>query len=167
MGLFNRKKKKEEPTKVAQEQRNDESLDEFTQQMSNAANACIEHFDKRYGGGLDYSESSLKLVDQILEDASDFFPEMEENQQKWIINSVGSYIFEVARKNYGGRYFWFDQREQPIFVTGQPEFEISIVVFDKVQGRLVNGKEDNIPYFFEGYSERVKKAKPGDRATIV
>ncbi|AYB35004.1 hypothetical protein [Chryseolinea soli] len=167
MGFFNRKKKQEEeeqPKKSTPEQK--ETLDEFAQQMSDAAEACADHFKGRYGV-LDFSERSLQIVDTILEDASDFYPEMEEAQQQWIVSSVGSYIFEVARRNFGGKYFWFDQRAQPILVTGQPRFEISIVVFDKVAGRLTNGKEDNIPYFFEGYAERVRKAKDGDRATIV
>jgi hypothetical protein len=167
MGLFDRKKKKEEeehPKNSAPLQK--EILDEFTQQMSDAAQACVDHFKGKHAA-LDFSERSLQTVEAILEEASEFYPEMKDGQQQWIISSVGSYIFEVARRNFGGRYFWFDQRDQPILVTGQPKFEISIVVFDKVKGRLLNGKEDNIPYFFEGYSERVRKAKEGDRATIV
>jgi hypothetical protein len=164
MGLFDRKKKTAENEKNFDKK---EKLDEFTLQMSDAAQACVEHFKGRYGSGLDFSEESLKLVDDILEDAADFYAEMPEAQRKWIVSSIGSYVFEVARRNFGGRYFWFDQRNQPIFVTGQPKFEISIVVYDKIEGRLTNGKEDNIPYFFEGYAERVRKAKEGDRATIV
>ena len=167
MGLFNWNKKKSKPEESKKAEAINEPLDEFTQQMKYTAESCINHFKERYGNSLDYSEKSLHIIDEILEEAADFYPEMAEDEQKWIVQSVGSYIFEVARTNYGGKYFWFDQREQPIFVTGQPEFNISIVVFDKVIGRLTNGKEDNIPYFFEGYSERVKKAKPGDNATIV
>ena len=161
MRLFNRKKEK---LKSVQ---NDNVLDEFSQELFNNAEACVEQFKDRFGNGLDFTEKSLKLVDEILDELSDFYPEMEEVQQKSIINSIGSYIFEVARRNFGGKYFWFDQRNQPILVTGQPNFEISIIVFDKVEGRIINGKEDSIPYFFEGYSERVRNAKGGDKATIV
>jgi hypothetical protein len=142
-------------------------MDQFTKQISDDAEACVEHFRKKYGSGLDFSEESLVLIDEIIEEASDFYPEMQEGQQQWIVSSVGSYIFEVARRNFGGKYFWFDQRAQPILVTGQPKFEIAIVAFDKVEGRLLNGAEDNIPYFFKGYSERVRNAKEGDQATIV
>jgi len=64
------------------------------------------------------------------------------------IAQAGSYIFEVARRNLGGKYFWYDRLNQPIFVTGIPIFEISLLAFDKVKMRIENGKEDNIPYFF-------------------
>jgi len=145
----------------------DSVLDEFTKQMSDSAQSCIEHFKGKYGNRLDFSVKSLELIDNILDEASDFYEEMKETQKKWLISSVGSYIFEVARRNYGGRYYWYDQGNQPIFVTGQPRFEISIIVFDKVRGRLENGIVDNIPFFFKGYSERVENAKNGDSATIV
>lgn len=56
---------------------------------------------------------------------------------------------------------------QPILVTGLPKFEISITAFDKVRMRIENGKEDNIPFYFKGYEERVKRGKEGDRALII
>ncbi|UUZ81047.1 hypothetical protein LJK88_41015 [Paenibacillus sp. P26] len=81
---------------------------------------------------------------------------------------AGSYIFEVARRNYGGQYFWEQDRNQPVLVTGEPEYSVSIFAFDKVKGRIQNGKEDEIPYYFDGYIEAVKKGKKtGYRATIV
>ncbi|UKN03456.1 hypothetical protein K6119_08010 [Paracrocinitomix mangrovi] len=162
MGLFSRKKKSnsEEPKKQESSQ-----LDEFTQQMSDTAEQCVARFKDRHN--LDFSVKSLELIDELLEEASDFYPEMPDGQKKGMIQSFGSYIFEVARRNYGGKYFWYDQGNQPIFVTGQPKFEISLIAFDKVKGRLENGKEDNIPFFFAGYTERVESAKEGDRATIV
>jgi hypothetical protein len=169
MGLFNWKKKEENSKNIINPNnpKQESSLDEFTQQMADSAILCVNHFKDRYGDKLDFSVQSLETIDTILDEASDFYEEMKQEQKEWIINSVGSYIFEVARRNYGGKYFWLDQRNQPIFVTGQPKFEISIVVFDKVKGRMENGKEDNIPFFFQGYTERVEKAKEGDRATIV
>ncbi|WP_433620539.1 hypothetical protein [Paenibacillus cellulositrophicus] len=59
-------------------------------------------------------------------------------------------------------------RDQPVLVTGEPDYSISIFAFDKVKGRIQNGKEDEIPYYFDGYIEAVKKGKKtGYRATIV
>lgn len=142
-------------------------LNEFTQHMINESLECIEHFQKRYGNKFDFSENSLQLIDAILEDVGEFKEDMEEEQIQWVVEKIGAYIFEVARKNYGGNYFWYNERKQPIFVSGLPEFEISLLSFDKVKGRIDNGYEDNIPYFFQGYSDRVKKGKPGDKAMIV
>ena len=97
----------------------------------------------------------------------DFADQMDEGMRSDLIAQAGSYIFEVARRTYGGKYYWYDQLNQPIFVTGQPNFEISFLAFEKVKGRLENGAEDNIPFFFQGYVERVKNAKTGDKAMIV
>ncbi|MOA16306.1 hypothetical protein D3C78_1365140 [compost metagenome] len=81
---------------------------------------------------------------------------------------AGCYIFEVARRNYGGKYYWVQESKQPVLVTGEPDFSISILAFDKVKERILNGQEDNIPYYFEGYIHAVQKGKEtGYCATIV
>lgn len=144
----------------------EQPVDEFTQQMIDASSDCISLFESKFSG-LDYSVESLAVVDTILEEVSEYKSAMNETQISNVVQMVGSYVFEVARKNFGGRYFWYDQLNQPILVTGQPDFDISLLAFDKVKGRINNGKEDNIPFFFQGYVERVKNAKPGDKATIV
>jgi hypothetical protein len=128
--------------------------DEFTADMIKAADAFVEWMQEMYV--LDYTVESLQLVDEALEDASDHIDDMSEARKKSLIQSAGAYIFEVARRNFGGKYYWYDQLDQPIFVTGQPEFEASFLAFEKVKGRLDNGAEDNIPFFFAGYVERVR-----------
>lgn len=136
-----------------------EPENEFTLNMMKSADAFVEWMQENYV--LDYTVESLQLVDEALEEASDFYDEMNEQQQNNLIGSAGSYIFEVARRNFGGKYYWHDQLNQPILVTGQPEFEVSIIAYDKVKGRLENGKEDNIPFYFAGYVERAKERKSG------
>lgn len=157
MGLFGKKKNPD----------SDGSVDDFTVKMMENSKICVEHFKDKYQNKLDFSEKSLELIEEILDEASEFLDQIPQQQKSWIINILGSYVFEVARKYYGGKYYMYDERHQPILVTGQPDFEISILVFDKIVGRLENGKEDNIPFFFQGYSERVKNAKKGDMAMIV
>jgi len=160
MGLFDFLKKDN------QKEKDKEVVDEFTQQMIDTSSKCIERFQGRFHG-LNFSVESLKVVDNILEEVNEFKEDMNEGQINSVVQTVGSYVFEVARKNFGGRYFWYDQLNQPILVTGQPNFEISLLAFEKVKGRIQNGKEDNIPFFFQGYVERGTKANPGDRAMIV
>jgi len=57
---------------------------------------------------------------------------------------VGSYIFEVARKNFSGQYYWNYEKEQPVLVTGKPSYSISLCAFYKVKARLENGQEDDV-----------------------
>jgi hypothetical protein len=42
-----------------------------------------------------------------------------------------------------------------------------MVTFDKVRGRLSGDLGDNIPFFYEGFSERVRNATPGTSALYV
>ena len=142
------------------------SLDDLTQQMISLAAEGVDFFEVRFDG-FDYTQASLAVVEELLHEASDFYENMSAERQDQIVEQVGAYVFEVARRNFGGRYFWYDTGDQPILSTGLPVFEISLLVYDKVRGRLKNGPEDNIPFFFEGYAERVRQAKPGDKAMIV
>ncbi|WP_097028441.1 hypothetical protein [Clostridium peptidivorans] len=128
------------------------------------AESFTNNFSHR--GNFDYSVESLQELDDILEELSDY--ELDEDTLYSASSMAGSYIFEVARRNYGGEYYWGKEREQPVLVTGQPNFSVSIYAFEKVKGRIVNGEEDNIPFYFKGYIEAVEKGrKAGYNATIV
>jgi hypothetical protein len=156
MGVFN----------FFRKDKSEKNVDKFTQQMIDDSYKCIDSFKERFNG-LDFSINSLNIVDDILEEVSDYKDEMSEGQLDSIVHTIGSYVFEVARRNFGGKYFWYEHLKQPILVTGQPNFEISLLVIEKVKGRIQNGSEDNIPFFFQGYVERIKNAKRGDQAMIV
>jgi hypothetical protein len=137
-----------------------------TIEIVSLAAKCVDFFGARFDG-FDYSEASLAVVEELLGEASDYFQNMDRNRQEQIVQQVGSYVLEVARRNFGGQYFWYNSRNQPILVIGLPDFEVSLLAWDKVRGRLSNGPEDNIEFFFKGYAERVRNAKPGDKAQIV
>lgn len=137
-----------------------EELDEFTQDMIDSADAFVEYGSTRFSG-LDYSVESLKVVDEALAEVADHYEDMDEDTRENWIATIGAYVFEVARRKYGGKYFWYKEMNQPILVTGLPEFEVSIVAFDKVRGRIENGPADNIPFYFKGYVERVENKQSG------
>jgi len=160
MGLFDFFKKKSVQPAV------DEDQLAFIQDSTANAERLIEGFNERLDNELDYSEQSLSTLDALLENLSDFAEQMDDEMKSDLIAQAGSYVFEVARRNYGRKYYWYDEMNQPILVTGQPHFEISLLAFEKVKQRIENGKEDNIAFFFQGYSERVKQAKQGDKALI-
>jgi len=161
MGLFDfLKKKNSDKQNEKTDSSNQESLDDFTRDMIKSADFFVNSKSDRFKG-LDFSVDSLVIVDNVLDEAADFYNDMSEEQRQNLVSTVGSYIFEVARRNFGGKYYWYDHLNQPIFVTGQPDFETSILAFDKVKGRLENGAEDNIPFYFAGYVEGVKNKESG------
>lgn len=51
-------------------------------------------------------------------------------------------------------------------MTGQPDFEISILAHKKVKDRIAYGADENIPFYFKGYADRVKLGKKGDKVLI-
>ncbi|WP_426448361.1 hypothetical protein ACP26L_27965 [Paenibacillus sp. S-38] len=131
--------------------------------ISTAESFATNFSDK---GNFDFSVQSLRKLDDILEELREYH--IDDDTLDSVSSMAGSYIFEVARRNYGGQYIWVEESDQPVLVTGAPEFSISIFAFDKVRGRIRNGKEDDIPYYFDGYIEAVEKGKnTGYRATIV
>lgn len=127
-----------------------------------------ENFTKNFSdkGNFDYSVESLLKLDDLLDELNDY--EIDEDTLHSISSMAGCYIFEVARRNYGGEYYWDQAREEPILVTGEPNFAVSIYAFEKVKGRVTNGQEDNIPFYFNGYIGAVEKGRQtGQNATIV
>jgi Cys-tRNA synthase (O-phospho-L-seryl-tRNA:Cys-tRNA synthase) len=160
MGLFDFLKKKENNKFEHKNVSSQESVDDFTKDMISSADFFLKTSSERFKG-LDFSVKSLEVVESALDEASEFYEDMNQEQRHNLIKTIGSYIFEVARRKYGGKYFWYDQLTQPILVTGQPDFEVSILAFEKVKGRLENGKEDNIPFYFAGYEERVNNKQSG------
>lgn len=116
-------------------------------------------------GAFDYSIESLSVVDQLLEELSDYEP--DEDALYNTASMVGCYVFETARKNYGGEYFWVQKEQQPVLIAGLPDFQVSIRAWEKVKGRLINGKEDSIPFYIAGYKEHIKQGKKGDFIMIV
>lgn len=145
----------------------DKIQQEFISKATTNAEKIVRAFNTKYDGAFDYSIRSLNVLDSLIEDFSDFADLSDEEMIDDFCAQAGSYILEVARRNYGGIYFWEDNLRQPMLKTGFPEFEVSILTFEKVKNRIVNGDEDNIPYFFKGYSECIRKAVKGDAVTFV
>ncbi len=133
-------------------------------QVREKASLAVVQFQGRADGRLDYSEKSIVTIEEMLVEASRYSKEMSAVDQKALVELMGSYVLEVAHRQYGGNYQWYGNRSQPVLVVGEPEFSVAIMTFDKIQGRLSGDPADNIVFFYNGFSERVKKAKRGDKA---
>lgn len=140
-------------------------MNELMNDIIHTANNFAKNLSSRQKTSFDYSIESLAAVDELLEEISDF--ELDEDALYNISSMVGCYVFETARKNYGGEYLWVRDEEQPVLVAGLPDFQVSIRAWQKVRDRLVNGKEDDIPFYIAGYKEHIEHAKKGDFIMIV
>ncbi|PTS77741.1 hypothetical protein DBR33_02770 [Stenotrophomonas sp. HMWF022] len=89
---------------------------------------------------LDYTRESLALVDSALDDF--FVQERPLSEELHFLYSA--YVFEVARRAYGGRYQRGDQKNPFVLVIGEPDFRAGVLVMEKVSGRVVNGPEDDL-----------------------
>jgi hypothetical protein len=131
---------------------------ELPDDIAEAAKRAVQMAADRGGGLLDYSEASLTLVEELVAEAAGY--DLLKDQQQGLAEDFGCYILEVARRTYGGRYLWYQDRE-PVLMVGDQESHVAIATWGKVQGRLSGDEADNIPYFYEGFAERVKAGPPG------
>jgi hypothetical protein len=133
-------------------------------EVTRLAIRCLDTLQERANGLLDFSVGSLTIIEEILAEASKFYAELPESQIQTIVQEVGCYILAVGQKQFGGNYFWHDERAQPILVTGEPEKHIAMMTWEKVHGRLSGDIGDNIPFFYDGFAERVATATVGTKA---
>ena len=112
------------------------------------------------GSKLDYSEPSLALVDQVIDDFYRLGVPLPDD----IHGLASAYVFEVARRRFGGRYLQGDAENPVVLVIGESDAEVGVCVMSKVRGRALNGPEDNIPFFFAGIAPLVSA---GRRATLI
>jgi hypothetical protein len=131
------------------------------------AEETVELFEDSEGIQLDYSQESLEAVEELLEDAVEYYPELSPDAARRTMQLFGCYILEVARREFGGGYLWFEERDQPVLVVGEPESHVALMTWDKVHGRLSGDAADSIPFFYAGFAERVRSAPPGTRVLYV
>ncbi|MGG7464891.1 hypothetical protein [Plantibacter sp. YIM 135347] len=152
MGLFTRKPKPE-PMPATIE-------DAMAEQASDFVDAFRGDGSPVPNGALDYSRTSLQAVDNVLDD---FYTQgVPLPDELHFIAS--SYVFEVARREFGGRYLRAADPDPFVLVIGEPEFQVGVMVMGKVAGRAANGPEDSIPFFYEGIAPLVDRKQS---ATLV
>jgi hypothetical protein len=142
-------------------------LADVAEEVAKAGERAVRMSRDRGGSLLDYSEGSLAVVEEILSEAAGYASEMSAGEVRKLTEDFGCYVLEVARRTYGGTYRWAEDRDAPVLITGEPVFHVAILAWDKVRGRLAGDEGDNIPFFYQGYSERARRARPGDRVIFV
>jgi hypothetical protein len=142
-------------------------LSDLETEISEMAAQAAAIVKDRTGEAPDYSEASLGIVEELLDEASLHFAALPEDQALMLVQSFGCYLLEVGRRTFGGSYLWFEERDQPVLVVGEPNFHVAMITWDKIRGRLGGDKGDNVPFFFEGFAQRIRGADAGTRALYV
>jgi hypothetical protein len=65
-------------------------VDEFTQQVVDAAARAVDLSDSRRGGELDFTKASLSVVEEMLAEAAQFSEELEAGQLTGLVQQFGS-----------------------------------------------------------------------------
>jgi hypothetical protein len=142
------------------------------QEVLNCAERVVQMSRDRAGQVLDYTDSSIDLVEEMLAEAAAHARRMTEERLRRLSQDVGCYVLEVAHRNHGGAYVWADDRNEPGLCVGEPHFALTLFCWDKVYARLRGGPtvteaEQTIPPFYAGFVARVRQAKPGERVVFL
>lgn len=90
-----------------------------------AAEKAVGMAESRNRGRLNYSDASLAIVEEMLVETSPFVGELMSDQLETLAQDFGCYILEVGRRTFGGKYYWHDQRDQPVLAVGEPVFRMA------------------------------------------
>lgn len=97
------------------------------------------------GSGLDYSEASLQIIDEILQD---FYLQRAILPEE-LFHLVAAYVFEVTRRHYGGFYLSGDAKNPYAIMLGEPDFQLAVFFMDKIRRRASNGPADSVKSFYD------------------
>ncbi|MFV8607452.1 hypothetical protein ACNRDG_24540 [Ralstonia pseudosolanacearum] len=142
-------------------------MSKLLQEVERLAAEAQADLNERAEGRLDFSEASLQVVEEMLAEAAQYRQGLGADVIEGLVTRLGCYILEVGRKQFGGTYSWLEERRQPVLVVREPEAHIALMTWDRVRGRISGDAGDNIPFFFEGFAQRVRTASSGTRALYV
>ena len=131
------------------------------------AERAVAALQDRAGGRLDWSVASLQAVDEMLVEVSDYVADLDEAVVTSLVQQLGCYVLEVARRAYGGTYFWHEEGEQPILVVGEPAAHVALMAWSKVTGRITGDAGDDIVFFFDGFAARAAQPEPGSNVLFL
>ena len=146
-------------------------MNDFENEVKRLSYEFIKSLPQYLISEMDYSVKSIKSLDDFLDIGSSLYKSdgISEQNIESVVDGAGSYILEIGRRNFGGEYLWYEERNQPILVTGRPDFQIGLLAYEKVRSRIINGSEDDLCFFFQGYIDAINRGKDnhGYSATIV
>jgi len=131
------------------------------------AERAVAALQERAGGRLDWSVASVKVVDEMLVEVSEYVADLDEAVVTGLVQQLGCYMLEVGRRAFGGEYFWHEEGEQPILVVGEPAAHVALMTWSKVTGRITGDAGDDIVFFFDGFAAKAARPEPGSNVLFL
>src|SRR5690606_16936815 len=100
---------------------------------------------------LDYTPRSVDVLDQVLDEVHQGRLALTPMQTV----GAAAYLYEVARRHYGGWYEVCDDDDPVVLVNGDRESEVCLCAIAKVERRISHGEAEALPAFFQRYVRAV------------
>lgn len=114
------------------------------------------------GEKLDFTKSSLLLVDLILRD---YYLEQEVlPDDLHLVTSC--YVFETLRQCFGGRYTASETPNDIVLVLGEPEFRLECLVMERIWACAKNWEANRLILFYEIVEEQIRQKNSIQLGTI-
>ena len=121
------------------------------------ADACARLFEDAWGIRLDFTPGSLRVVDDVLAPFHDAAAGSGDLPQGPLVDLVADYLLEVARRRFGGAVVPGDGANPALLHVGDDRSGVVVFAREKVVGRVRNGPEDSLPFFFDGIADGLQR----------
>lgn len=139
---------------------------DYQDEVRRLADLAVEAARQRPNSLLNFTPDSLHIVDDMLAEAAAHIPPLTEERRREVVQAFGSYVLEVAHREFGGAFQWAQKDDAPVLVVGDPEFEISLMTWSRVAHRLTGDPAAGVTSFYRDFADRTRAAAPGDKAAF-
>lgn len=137
----------------------------LTEDFKEMAEGFANEHNNDMVSSFDFSPFSLQIVDDYMNALGQENPDEDTLHQVSVV--VGSYVFEVAKRNWGGEYQWVESEQAPVLIYQSQNSTITLFTWNKVRDRIVKGVNHSLFDHVEGFSHQVTRIKEGNTLNIV
>lgn len=137
----------------------------LTEDFKEMAEGFASEHNNDMVSSFDFSLFSLQIVDDYMNALGQENPDEETLHQISVV--VGSYVFEVVKRNFGGEYQWVDAENVPALIYQSEGSTIQFFAWNKVRERIVKGVNYSLFDHVEGFSHQVARIKEGNSVNMV
>lgn len=137
----------------------------LTEDFKEMAEGFAKEHNNDMVSSFDFSLFSLQIVDDYMNALGQENPDEDTLHQISVV--VGSYVFEVAKRNFGGDYQWVEKENAPVLIYQSGGSTLTLYTWNKVRERIVKGVNYSLFDHVEGFSHQVERIKEGNTVNMV